>query len=98
MITVIRTLTIAPGRMGPAMAVVRETAAHLKRRHDLDFVVATPVGGNPLRISWIGQYADLAAVERALDAMSTDADLATLMVRNAENVVPGTTRDEIWRH
>ncbi|MEZ5654163.1 MAG: hypothetical protein R3E87_26810 [Burkholderiaceae bacterium] len=97
MITYIRIANAQSGKLGAATAAASSLAAYLKRRHDLEVTVHVPVGGNPNRVCWTAQFADLAGLERFMEASMADPEYAPLVAEVAKNLINGATTDEILK-
>jgi hypothetical protein len=67
-----RSASIAPGKIGEAIAFAREVAKHIKERHGVTLELLMPVGGNPSRISWHASYAGLAEWEALASKILSD--------------------------
>ena len=97
MIAFYRSASIASGKVASAHAFAREIAAFVKDKVGVDIVLAVPVGGNPNRIGWAARYESMAAMEAAMDKLMADPKYMELVGRGAENFIPGSVHDEIWR-
>jgi hypothetical protein len=97
MIAFNRTASIAPGKMGAAMAFAHEIATYLKTAHGIDLEVMIPIGGNPNRIGWTTRYQDLAALDVMNTKMLTDKKYMELVSKNSDNFIPGSVHDSMWR-
>ena len=65
MIYMTRTGAIAPGKSAAAHAFAQKVATYWKTEWDRTLDIRRPIGGNPNRIAWVGQYKDLADFETA---------------------------------
>ena len=63
MITFVRTATIAPGKVGEALAFAHQIAKLVDKITGLKVGVSMPVSGNPFRIAWVAAEPDLASLE-----------------------------------
>jgi hypothetical protein len=97
MITVIREVTILPGKVAAARAYATEITEYVRDAHKLDIELLRPVGGSPMRVAWLGRHKDLAAYESAMNKMAADKRFAELTTRTSELWVPGTMQDQIWQ-
>jgi hypothetical protein len=97
MIYVTRTGSIAPGRAPAAHAFAQTVAKHWKTEWDRTLEIRRPIGGNPNRIAWVGQYKDLAEYEAVTVKSSTDSKYMDLLVTASDLFIPGSINDEIWK-
>ncbi len=97
MITFVRTVSIAPGKLAEIMEFSHKVVKHVKDKHGLPIQLIMPIGGNPNRIAYVTTYPSLAEFEAASTKLTTDADYQKLVAANAANVIPGSVHDEIWR-
>jgi hypothetical protein len=97
MINFHRSASVAPGRVIAAMAFAREVAAHIKGKTGLEVKIGMPIGGNPNRIGWYVQYENLAALEDTQAKLLQDQKYLELIAKSADNFIPGSVHDEIWR-
>jgi hypothetical protein len=97
MITFVRTVSIAPGKLAEIMDFSQKVVKHVKDKHGLPIQLIMPIGGNPNRIAYVTTYPSLAEFEAASTKLTTDADYQKLVAANAANVIPGSVHDEIWR-
>src|SRR5512140_968164 len=72
MIYMTRTGSIAPGKAPAAHAFAQKVATYWKTEWDRTLDIRRPIGGNPNRIAWVGQYKDLADYEAATVKSSAD--------------------------
>jgi hypothetical protein len=98
MITFIRSVNCQPGRYGEGLTWAKKLAAIVTRATGREVNVATSVGNNPTTICWIAQFKNLGELEEDTDKYSKDPDFLSVVSRSARLVIPGTTRDQIWRH
>lgn len=96
MINFHRTACIKSGMMGNALAVAQEFVATMKQVAGVDTRVELPIGGNPWRIRWTIQYADLNAMSTSNMKLMANADYLALLGKIAEYVISGASTDEIW--
>jgi hypothetical protein len=98
MITFVRTTVALPGKIGDVVALAKETAAHVKRVTGTDVAVATSFGGSYSEVAWISHADNLADMEEANNKLMADAEFRAQLKKWENMVVPGATRDHIWRH
>ncbi len=92
----VRTASVAQGKFA-AYTWAKEIAACVKDCTGVDVEVLRPVGGgNPYRIGWSMRVADLAAIETANKRLAADPRYMELLVKGAENFIPGSSFDAIW--
>jgi hypothetical protein len=92
-----RSASVAPGKAIAAMSFAREVAAHIKAKTGLEVKIGTPIGGNPSRIGWFVQYENLAALEDTQAKLLQDQKYLEIITKSADNFIPGSVHDEIWR-
>ncbi len=97
MITISRTASIAPGKTASTIGFAKEVAAYIKQNYGVDLEVMIPIGGNPLRIGWVGRYKDLAAWEDLTAKGLADPAYMQMVAKGADNFIPGSVHDSIWR-
>ncbi|MBL8326251.1 MAG: NIPSNAP family protein [Rubrivivax sp.] len=97
MIFSIRQVSIMPGQAAAARAFAAEITEYVKGAHKLEFQMVRPVGGNPMRLGWLGRYTDLAAFEDAMNKLVADKRFAELNAKTAGLWVPGSMHDDIWQ-
>jgi len=97
MITIIRSASIAPGKIGDAIAFAHKITKYLQDTHDMKLDILMPIGGNPNRIAWLGHYENLAQWEGLLSKLMTDTDYVTAVASNSASFLPGSVHDDIWR-
>ena len=96
MIVFTRTVSVAPGKNGSAMAFAHEVTAYLKNNMGMELEVLVPIGGNPNRITWTSRYADLAAYDKTTSAMMADPQYLKLVLSGSENFLAGSVFDSLW--
>ena len=97
MIYVTRTGSIAPGKAPAAHAFAQKVATHWKTEWDRTLEIRRPIGGNPNRIAWVGQYKDLAEYEAVSVKSLADPKFMDLLVTASDLFIPGSINDEIWK-
>jgi hypothetical protein len=95
MITWVRSAAIAPGKAPDAIAFVKKAAKLIEDKHNTKIVVSRPLAGNPTRIFWYSQHADLPAYEREHQAINTDREFLAILGETSSFFIGGTTHDEI---
>ena len=98
MLTFVRTHEAMPGKLFETIALGKELAAIVKQSTGLDWTLAVAVGGNGAEIARIGRADDLASYEKIMSANMGDPKYRAVAERFAGLLVPGTLRDQIWRH
>lgn len=91
-----RTACVKNGMMADALGNAREFVALMKKVAGVDARVELPIGGNPWRIRWTIQYADLNAMNVATMKLMANADYLALPGKTAEYLINGASMDEIW--
>ena len=97
MIRFVRTASVAPGKLGDALAFAKKVAEYLGKQHGVQMEVMMPVGGNPHRIAWRGEYTDLATMEKMTAKYMADPKYLKLLSEGGANFVAGSLNDAIWR-
>jgi hypothetical protein len=98
MITVIRTATAYPGMTGEAISWAREIAAAVKRVTGKEQVVATSFAGMLADIAWIGQYDSVGQYDEFRSKVIKDGEYVGALKKARDLFVPGSDRDQIWKH
>jgi|SRR5687767_11214126 hypothetical protein len=98
MITFIRSVNCQPARFGEGVTWAKKLAGIVGRATGREVAVASSVGGDPNTICWIAQFENLGELEEAIAKYSADDEFLSVVTRSARLVIPGTTRDQIWRH
>ena len=98
MITSIRSLVVLPGKTFEYMTVAKELAAIMKHASGHEPVVAMSFGGDPLAFAYIGTYESAAELEEAHVKLLADTAYRTAITKTDHLVVPGSFRDQYWRH
>lgn len=98
MITFVRTIQAMPGKIVDLLAQAKEMAALVKRATGVDVSVGASFGGSISEIALISHYDSLAQMEAANDKMMADVEVRGGMKKFEDLLVPGTSRDHIWRH
>jgi hypothetical protein len=92
-----RSATIAPGKIGDAIAFANDISRFIKDNYGTDVVVLMPVGGNPSRIAWHANYDSLAQWQELADRSLRDPNYMEIIAKNSATFLPGSVQDEIWR-
>ena len=97
MIAFYRSAAIAPGKLANTLAFAKEVAAHITATTGTEVSIALPVGGNPNRIVWSTRHDSLADFDTMMLALMADPTYVDLLAKSADNFIPGSVHDEIWR-
>ena len=97
MIRFVRVASVAPGKLGSALAFAKQISEFLGTQHGVKLEVMMPVGGNPHRIAWRGEYASLAAMEESQAKYMMDPKCLELLSKGGDNFIAGSVNDSIWR-
>lgn len=97
MIRFIRTSSIAPGKLGDALAFAKQVCDFLEKEHGQKVELMMPVGGNPHRIAWRSEYSSLGALEDFQTKTMKDPKYLEILSKAAQIFIPGSANDEIWR-
>jgi hypothetical protein len=68
-----------------------------RRRRRVCLRISIPVGGNPNRIRWSSDHENLAALEAQQGKLLSDPKYMDMVAKGADNFIPGSIHDEIWR-
>jgi hypothetical protein len=98
MITMIRSASTMPGKTFEYLGVAKEIEAVVKRVTGVEVTLATVVGGDPSAVGYLGKLANLADYEAAMVKLMGDADYRAIVKKGEHLIVPGSTRDQLWRH
>jgi hypothetical protein len=98
MITSIRSLVVQPGKAFEYRTVAKELAGIMKRASGHEPIIAMSFGGDPLAFAFIGTYANVAELDDAHAKLFADAAYRTAITKTDHLVVPGSFRDQFWRH
>ncbi len=96
MINFHRTACVKSGMMVDALGAAQEIVGLLKKVAGVDARLELPIGGNPWRIRWTIQYADLNAMDAANAKLMANADYHGLLRKIAGYMISGASVDEIW--
>ena len=97
MIRFVRTASIAPGKLGDALAFAKQVAEYVGTHFGVRLEVMMPVGGNPNRVAWRAEYSNLAAMEEMQTKMLADPKYMEIVGKGAQNFIAGSANDSIWR-
>lgn len=97
MIRFVRTASIAPGKLGEALAFAKEISEYIGKQFGVKLEVMMPVGGNPQRVAWRAEYANLAAMEEMQTKMLADPKYMEFVSKGGANFIAGSLNDAIWR-
>jgi hypothetical protein len=98
MITVIRTATAYPGTAGEAISWAKDIAAMVKRVTGKEQVVSSSFAGMLADIAWIGQYDSVGQYDQLRTKVITDHEYTDALKKARQLFVPGSERDQIWKH
>ena len=97
MIRFIRIGSVAPGKLGDALAFAKQITEYIGKNYGQKLEVMMPIGGNPNRIAWRTEYANLAALEEFMTKTTSDPKYAELVKGGGMNFVAGSLNDSIWK-
>jgi len=97
MITILRSASIAPGKVGDAMAFAHKIAAFISENYAVKLELLMPVGGNPNRIAWRADYSNVAEWEILSGKLMADQGYLAIVAANSATFLPGSVHDDIWR-
>lgn len=98
MITVIRTVTTLPGETGEAVTWAKQVAALVARITGKDQIVATSFAGMLADIAWIGHYESVGQYDELRTKVLADKDYIAALKKAGDLFMPGSDRDQIWKH
>lgn len=75
----------------------KKVAEYLDKQHGVHLEVMMPIGGNPHRIAWRAEHADLAAMEKITAKYMADPKYLKLLSEGGTNFIAGSVNDAIWR-
>jgi len=96
MVTFQRTACVKSGMMPEAVAMAREFVALIEKLTGDKARVQLPIGGNPWRIRWTIEYADLNSMQHNSLKLMADPDYQELLAKIANCVISGASDDEVW--
>ena len=98
MITVIRTSTAFPGLAGEAVAWAKEIATIIKRITGKEQLVGTAFAGLLSDVAWIAHYDSVAQYDEMRTKVLADDKYIDALKKSRNLFVPGSGRDQIWKH
>ena len=97
MITLIRTATAIPGKLGEAVVWGKEVATIVERVTGKKTTVSMAFGGLAGGIAWTVQYDNAAQVEEAVSKLNADKEYLSALTKAQNLFVPGSGHDQMWR-
>jgi hypothetical protein len=97
MITFIRTATIAPDRIGEAMAFLHQVAKRAEESTEHQVTTSMQVGGKFGRIAQSTTHPNLAEFETAMAKLMGDPEYVKMLAAAAPLFLPNETHDELWQ-
>lgn len=97
MIRFVRAASIAPGKLGDSVVFAKQIVDYIGKNFGVKLEVMLPIGGNPNRIAWRTEYANLAALEDFTTRSAADPKYMELVKSGATNFIAGSVNDSIWR-
>jgi len=97
MIRFVRSASIAPGKQGDTLTFAKQIVDYIGKNFGIKLEVMLPIGGNPNRIAWRAEYANLAAYEDFVTRSAADPKYAELVKSGSMNFIAGSVNDAIWR-
>jgi hypothetical protein len=98
MITFVATIVAMPAKIVETVTIAKEMAELIKRATGVEVAAGASFGGRVNEVALISQYDSLAHMEAASDKVLADADFLAGVKRFEGLLVPGASRDHIWRH
>jgi len=98
MVTSIRSLVTMPGKVFEYLSLAKEIQGIAKRATGAEIVLVTAVGGDPSTVGYIAQWGSLGDFEGGMAKLMADADYRAAVKKSEHLIVPGSVRDQIWRH
>ncbi len=96
MMRFVRTATIRPGKLQPALAFAHDISAHVEAITGVKVNVFTQWGGVVGRICWQSDNDDLGAFQNAMGQALSDAEYLKKIEGAADLFIEGQTRDSLW--
>jgi len=78
--------------------VAKEVADHLGRGYGVELRVFMEVFGDVGTVFWMGDFEDVATLERLAEQTAQDQEYRAILKRGNELSVGGTLRDRVLRH
>jgi hypothetical protein len=97
MTTITRSASIAPGKLADVLAFAHQIAKFIGEKHGTKLELLMPVGGNPNRIAWRADYANLGEWETLSAKLMADPEYMALLGTTSALFIPGSVHDDIWR-
>ena len=97
MIRLVRSATIAPGKLGEALVFAKQIAEFFGKSYGVKLEVMMPIGGNPHRVAWRAEYPSLAALEEMQSKMLADPKYLEISGKGASCFIAGSLHDSMWR-
>ena len=97
MITQIRSLAIAPGKGGDAIAFAQTMAKLVKEKYGKAAEIVMPIGGNPARIAFRISFESMAEWETLTAKLLADPEIQKTIAAGSVNFLPGSAHDDFWR-
>jgi hypothetical protein len=97
MITAARSAQAMPGKLGEAIALLKEIAAFVKSKHGLEVQIKVQIAGPVGRLSWISNFDSLADYEATSNKILADKEYHALVGKAAGAFIPGHTHETLWR-
>jgi len=91
-----RTLGILGGRTSAAIAVFRELQQYHKS-NGVEYELQLPFGGESMRMALAARFPSVADVQKYFLKVMADQAFLDLAAKNAQNVISGSSRDDLWR-
>lgn len=95
MITWLRSAAIASGKVPDAFAFVKKATKLIEDKHDIRITISRPLAGNPTRIFWYSQHADLQSYEREHQKINGDTEFQQMLGQASHCFIEGSAHDEI---
>jgi hypothetical protein len=98
MITFIRTVTAAPGKIGDLLGFAHKVAEIIGRVTGEKPAVAMSFGGQANQVAWISAAPSLGEMEQVFAKLMASAEYRDVLKTVEHLIVPGSTHDQIWTH
>jgi hypothetical protein len=98
MITFIRTANAMPGKLGDVFAAAKEIGAAWKRVNGSDLSIGSAFGGEASEVAWIVQLGGVSDLDTGLNRLLADSEYRAVLKKMETLLIPGSIRDQIWRH
>jgi hypothetical protein len=97
MIRLVRTASIAPGKLGDSIVFAKQISAFIEKQTGIPLGVMLPVAGNPHRIAWRSEYPNLGVMEEMNSKLMGDPKYLELLSKGKDLFIAGSLNDAIWR-